>query len=170
MEVLSPMEKKLLLELEKHGGEAKPEEIDMELVKIMNAASWLQSKKIVGIKEKLIKEYEITEEGKKFLEYGLPEKKLLSMDNVTIDEIEEKFGKKDAKIMIGWALNKKWCNILKKDGKKYIIITNEGRLLSPFWKYRFWYSKDVLKGNMLEMWRQLISKRKGKNETGYTKS
>ena len=132
MEALSPMEKKLLLELKKHGGEAKPEEIDMELVRIMNAASWLQSKKLVGIKERLIKEYELTEEGKRFLKDGLPEKKLLSMNNVAIDEIERKFGKKDAKIMIGWALNKKWCNILKKGEKKYVVITNEGKNVTNY--------------------------------------
>lgn len=44
----------------------------------------------------------------------------------------------------------------------HAIITNEGRLLSPFWKYRFWYSKDALKGNMLEMWRQFVSRREVK--------
>ena len=127
MEELSPIEKKLLLELQKHGGEAKPEEIDMELVKVMNATSWLQSKRIVGIREKIIKEYELTDEGKRFLKEGLPEEKLFSMDGAKIEEIEKNFGKNDAKIMIGWGIRKNWCKILEKNGEKYIFLTDKGK-------------------------------------------
>ncbi|MCD6513161.1 MAG: phenylalanine--tRNA ligase subunit alpha [Thermoplasmata archaeon] len=127
MEALSPLEKKLLLELQRHDGSAAPEEIDMELVKTMNAASWLQSKRLVNMEERLVKEYELTDEGRRFLEEGLPEKKLLSMDGAGVDEVEEKFGKKDAGIMIGWAVRKGWCKIINKDGRKFIEITEEGR-------------------------------------------
>lgn len=131
MEPLSPLEKKLLLELKKHGGSASPEDIDMELVKVMNAASWLQSKRLVSMEEKLVKEYELTEEGKRFLEEGLPEKKLLSMDGASVEEIENKFGKKEAGIMIGWAIRKKWCRIVNRDGKKFIELTEEGKMATP---------------------------------------
>lgn len=127
MEALSPIEKKLLLQLSKRNGKAKPEEIEMELVKTMNAVSWLQSKRLVSIEEKLVKEYEITEEGKRFLEEGLPEEKIFDFDGEPIKKIEEKFGKEEAKIIIGWALRKKWCRIVEKDGVKYISITDEGK-------------------------------------------
>ena len=56
MEVLSPLEIKLLIELEKHNGKASPDKIDMELVKVMNAASWLQSKGLIQT-GKLLKQY-----------------------------------------------------------------------------------------------------------------
>ena len=126
METLSPIEKKLLIELQKKGGKAKPEEIEMELVKVMNAVSWLQSKRLVNVKEKLVKEYEITEEGKKFLEM-LPEEKIFDFDGKPVKSIEEKYGKDAAKIIVGWAIRKKWCKIVEKNGERYIFLTSEGK-------------------------------------------
>jgi len=126
VETLSPLEKKLLLELERHGGKARVENIDMEMVKIMNAAAWLQSKGLVGMEEKLVKEYELTEEGEKFLKEGLPEKKILE-ERKKLEEIEAEFGKKFSSIAIGWAVKKGWCKILKEGEDKYIVLTEEGR-------------------------------------------
>jgi len=95
MEALSPLEKKLLLFLEKHNGKAQPGEIEMELVKVMNAASWLQSKGLVEMEEKLIKEYEITKEGEKFLAEGLPEKKWMEKFEASIwRKLKKKWGAK----------------------------------------------------------------------------
>lgn len=125
MEALSPLEKKLLLELKKFNGKASPEEIDMELVKAMNASAWLQSKGLVKTEEKLLKEYVLTEEGEKFLEDGLPEKILLK-EGKSIEELEEKFGKKFVSIALGWAIKKGWCRIEKKNGKKFLVITEKG--------------------------------------------
>jgi len=128
METLSPLEKKLLLELQKKGGKAEPEEIDMELVKVMNAASWLQSKGLVGIEEKYIKEYELTEEGKKFIEEGLPEKKILKgIEKIKVEELEKKYGKENVAIAIGWAIRKNWCKIVKENGERYVILTEKGK-------------------------------------------
>ena len=128
METLSPMEKQLLLILKEREGKAKPEEIEMELVKVMNAASWLQSKGLVKMEERLIKEYELTEEGKRFLKEGLPEKILIAKyDGKSIEEIEKEMGKKEAAIAIGWAKRKGWCDILKRDGKKILVTTEKGK-------------------------------------------
>ena len=127
MEALSPLEKKLLIELQKNDGKIKPEKIDMELVKVMNAAAWLQSKGLVKTSENIIKEYEITEEGEKFLKEGLPEKRILKdVEKIEIETLEKKFGKKDVSISIGWALRKGWCRI-EKNEKNYLIITEKGK-------------------------------------------
>ncbi|RLF46836.1 MAG: phenylalanine--tRNA ligase subunit alpha [Thermoplasmata archaeon] len=128
MEILSPLEKKLLLLLEKHGGKAEPEQLEMELVKVMNAASWLQSKGLVETEEKLIKEYELTEEGERFLKEGLPEKNLLKgLKKASLEEIENKLGRKEAAIAIGWAKRKGWCDIVKEGDKKYLVVTEKGK-------------------------------------------
>lgn len=128
MEALSPMEKQLLLLLKEKEGRAKPEEIEIELVKVMNAASWLQSKGLLRMEERLIKEYELTKEGERFLKEGLPEKILITKyDGKNIEEIEKEMGKKEAAIAIGWAKRKGWCDILKKDGKKIVIATEKGK-------------------------------------------
>ena len=127
MEALSPMEKKLLLFLGKHGGRAMPEDVDMEMVKTMNAASWLQSKGLVKMEERLFKEYEITEEGKRFLEEGLPERRILKgVKKISLRELEEKFGR-DVAIAVGWAKRKGWCEISKEGDEKFLIVTEKGR-------------------------------------------
>ena len=127
MEALSPMEKKLLLFLGEHGGRAMPEDVDMEMVKTMNAASWLQSKGLVKREERLFKEYEITEEGKRFLEEGLPERRILKgVKKISLRELEEKFGR-DVAIAVGWAKRKGWCEISKEGDEKFLIVTEKGR-------------------------------------------
>jgi len=121
------MEKKLLLFLGKHGGRAMPEDVDMEMVKTMNAASWLQSKGLVKMEERLFKEYEITEEGKRFLEEGLPERRILKgVKKISLRELEEKFGR-DVAIAVGWAKRKGWCEISKEGDEKFLIVTEKGR-------------------------------------------
>jgi len=104
-----------------------PEEVDMEMVKTMNAASWLQSKGLVKMEERLFKEYEITEEGKRFLQDGLPEKKVLKgVEKISLRELEEKFGKEVA-IAVGWAKRKGWCEIIKEGDDKFLVITEKGK-------------------------------------------
>lgn len=128
MDILSPLEKKLLMALERNNGEIEPEKSGMELVKTMNAASWLQSKGMVKIEEKLVSEYELTEEGMKFIKDGLPEKFLFKdKEKEKIEEIEDRIGKKYAKIAIGWAKRKGWCEIRVENGEKYVVITEKGK-------------------------------------------
>ena len=104
-----------------------PEDVDMEMVKTMNAASWLQSKGLVKMEERLFKEYEITEEGKRFLEEGLPERRILKgVKKISLRELEEKFGR-DVAIAVGWAKRKGWCEISKEGDEKFLIVTEKGR-------------------------------------------
>jgi predicted transcriptional regulator len=76
METLSPLEKELLVKLAEKNGRASIEEIDMDMVKAMNAASWLQSKGLLRSEEKIVREYLLTHEGEKFFKEGLPENKI----------------------------------------------------------------------------------------------
>lgn len=130
-EKLSPMEKEVLLILKEYGGKATTEDMEkrMELVKIMNASSWLQSKGLVSMEEGLKKIYYLTPEGEKYLLEGFPENKILEEikeGKKSFEKLEEKFGKKDVSIAVGWLLRKKWGEIVKKDGEKYVSITEEG--------------------------------------------
>jgi len=74
---LSQNEKKVLLTLKKLKGKASPEDIlkngdfDQE-VEVMNASSWLQSKKLVTIEDHISTVYSLGKEGRRFLEKGLP--------------------------------------------------------------------------------------------------
>ncbi|MEM1513517.1 MAG: phenylalanine--tRNA ligase subunit alpha [Candidatus Thermoplasmatota archaeon] len=127
METLSPLEKELLLKLAEKNGRASIEEIEMDLVKAMNAASWLQSKGLLGSEEKIVREYLLTDEGEKFLKDGLPEKKI---EEGEIRELEGKFGKKFA-ILLGWAIRKGWCRVDEIGDKKYVKITDKGKKEMP---------------------------------------
>ncbi|MEM2508797.1 MAG: hypothetical protein QW673_01175, partial [Candidatus Thermoplasmatota archaeon] len=127
METLSPLEKELLLKLAEKNGRASIEEIEMDLVKAMNAASWLQSKGLLGSEEKIVREYLLTDEGEKFLKEGLPEKKI---EEGEIRELEGKFGKKFA-ILLGWAIRKGWCRVDEIGDKKYVKITDKGKKEMP---------------------------------------
>ena len=95
IEELSQNEKKVLLTLEKLGGKASPGDIlkngdFQQEVEIMNASSWLQSKKLVTVEEHIKTIYSLGKEGKQFLQKGLPEKRALQI-------ISEKNGKASLK-------------------------------------------------------------------------
>ncbi|KAA0002788.1 MAG: phenylalanine--tRNA ligase subunit alpha [Thermoplasmata archaeon] len=132
-EKLSPMEKEVLLALKEYGGKATSDELmkrGLELVKIMNASSWLQSKGLVSMQENLKKIYFLTPEGEKFLLEGFPENKILEEikdEGKSFGELERKFGKKEMSIAIGWILRKQWGKIEKKGEEKYVVITEKGK-------------------------------------------
>ncbi len=129
-ERLSNMEKEVLIALKDRGGEASPEalvEDGMEMVKVMNASSWLQSKGLVRIREGIEKIYSITDEGEKFLKEGLPEKNLLKKLLKGKKSFDEIGNDETAGIAIGWMKRKGWCEIEKADGKKFLKITEEGK-------------------------------------------
>jgi phenylalanyl-tRNA synthetase alpha chain len=134
---LSQNEKKVLLTLNKLKGKAKPEKIQKtgdftQEVEVMNASSWLQSKKLVKIKDQLKTEYRLKKEGKEFLKSGLPEKRALKIidkldGKASIKDLSSDLKKNDIPVAIGWLKRKKWADI-KKDGKDTILsITKEGK-------------------------------------------
>ena len=129
-ERLSNMEKEVLIALRDRGGEASPEELvekGMEMVKVMNASSWLQSKGLVKIREGIEKSYSLTKEGEKFLREGLPEKNLLSELMKGKKSFEELGEGESVGIAVGWLKRKGWCEIEKIEGKKFLVITDKGK-------------------------------------------
>jgi len=136
---LSLNEKKLLLLLERLGGEASIEEIlksggFRQQVEIMNASSWLKSKKLVEINELTKTFYSLDEEGLQFIKKGLPEKRVLlfllkNQGCATLDEIKRKSGisSSEISIAIGWLRKKGWADISKEKDKVVIKVTERGK-------------------------------------------
>jgi len=136
IEELSQSEKKVLLTLEKLKGKASPEEIlkngdFSQEVEVMNASSWLQSKKLVKIEDHIKTVYSLGREGKQFLEKGLPEKKALTLisnkgGKASLSDLSTVLNKEDVPVAIGWLIKNGWANI-KKDKDTVLEITDEGK-------------------------------------------
>lgn len=133
---LSLHEKEVLLSLHSFEGKSTPEDIAKNdvgsLVKVMNASSWLQSKGIVDIHEKLETIYSLTKEGKKFLTQGMPERQALtelinSNGQIDLDTLGSKIGKDNLAIALGWLKKRDWATLQSKDNKKVILITPQGK-------------------------------------------
>ncbi len=133
---LSQNEKKVLLTLKKLSKKASPDEIVKsgdfsQEVEVMNASSWLQSKKLVKIDEHIKTTYQLGKEGKKFLEKGLPEKQALIKINenkgfLPLKDLTKFLEKGEVPIAIGWLKKKNWATI-KKDKETILEITEEGK-------------------------------------------
>ncbi len=136
IEELSQNEKKVLLTLDELNGKADPKDIlkkgDFQhQVEVMNASSWLQSKKLVKMKDSIKTVYVIKKEGKEFLEKGLPEKRALKQifekgGKLAIGKLANVLEKNEIPVAIGWLKRKKWADI-KKDKDTFLIITDEGK-------------------------------------------
>jgi len=133
---LSQNEKKVLLTLKKLNGKGSPEDIlkngDFnQEVEVMNASSWLQSKKLVSIEEHMKTVYSLGKEGKRFLEKGLPEKRALRLiyekkGRAILKELAISLEKNEIPIAIGWLKKNGWANI-KKDKETFLEITEKGK-------------------------------------------
>lgn len=134
---LSINEKKVLLALKDLDGKANPNIIFKtgkfnDLVEVMNASSWLQSKKLVFIEEIFKKLYDLGIEGKKFIKIGLPESRALqhiSINNgkINLNDLSKVLEPNEVKIAIGWLMKKNYANITKINGNSFIVITDNGR-------------------------------------------
>jgi len=133
---LSQNEKKVLIALEKLKDKASPETIlekgDLDqLVEVMNAASWLRSKKLVNIEEQVKTVYSLDAEGKRYLKEGLPEKRVLKFINekngfATLKDTAKVIDKNEIPIAIGWLKKNNWAQI-KKDNETFLEITEDGK-------------------------------------------
>ncbi len=134
---LSYLEKATLLALEALNGEASPDEIleesDLdEKVKVMNAVSWLSSKKMVEVEEEVKHYYTLA---KKSLAKGdLPERKALKFldkkgGKCSISTLKEEstLSKSKVGIALGWLKDKDWADIVKEGGGSFLKITEKGR-------------------------------------------
>ena len=129
---LSPNEKKALLALK--DGNATPEQIaektGLKMVAVMSAASWLKSKGLVKINEKIMELYTLDTDGKEYLKTGLPEKRIMEkMENGKI-EMKKLFKEMDKKeVAVGAGYLKELGGVIQKglltiDEKKVDDIKN----------------------------------------------
>jgi phenylalanyl-tRNA synthetase alpha chain len=76
-----------------------------ELVEVMSAVSWLRTKGLVSIEERVVREYALGKEGREYLAKGLPERRVLAVfgkrDAVALEELFEELGKRVAGIAVG---------------------------------------------------------------------
>ena len=133
---LSQNEKKVLLTLNKLKGSASPEDIlkngdFSQIVEVMNASSWLQSKKLVKIEDHIKTVYSLGKEGKQYLQKGLPEKRALKFvfdqgGKAFLKDLSKVLSGPEIPVAIGWLKKNRWADI-KKEKETALFITNEGK-------------------------------------------
>lgn len=104
---ISPNEKKVLITVKDDciPPEKIAEKSGLEMVAVMSAASWLKSKGLVEIKEKISVFYSLDTDGKEYLKTGLPEKRILNkMENGKIEmkKLFKEMDKKDITVGVGY--------------------------------------------------------------------
>ena len=125
-------EKKLLKELESKP-ESTPEEIaenaGMDIKAVMSAAGSLASKDIIEVDKNVEETYTLTEDGLKYAQEGLPERRILdalaTKEHINMKDLADEAGidKKETGIAIGWLRRKKWAQI----DKGVVNITDFGK-------------------------------------------
>jgi len=133
---LSQNEIKVILTLDKLKGKSSPENIFKngdfnQEVEVMNASSWLRSKKLVKIEDHIHTVYSLGKEGKLFLTKGLPEKRALKLisdkgGKSTLRDLSNVLEKDEIPVAIGWLKRNSWANI-KKDKDTILEITDVGK-------------------------------------------
>src|SRR5207247_11108500 len=133
---LSYLEKKVLLALAKVP-KASPEEIRAagkfrELVEVMNAASWLQAKGLVTMKERVVHSYRLARP--EVARRQLPARKALKAAIKEGGRIEVarlkaacKFGDADLAVALGWLRRKAWADVSKGADGSFVVVTPAGR-------------------------------------------
>ena len=124
---LSPNELKLLKCLKE--GPLSPHETslksDLGEKEVMSAASWLRSKGLVDISEESKIFLFLNDEGKKYSEQGLPERRavewLNQMGESLVDELP--LDDNEKKVVIGWLKRKKFAELEKTDEGLKLIPT-----------------------------------------------
>src|SRR2546428_3403517 len=133
---LSYVEKKVLLALGKLQ-KGSPEEIRAagkfrELVEVMNAASWLQAKGLVTMKERVVPSYRRARP--EVAKRQLPERKALKAAIKAGGRIEVarlkaacKFDDADLAVALGWLRRKGWADVSKGADGSFVVVTPAGR-------------------------------------------
>lgn len=137
-EGLSYNERRLLVALDSFDGKASPADLikagrfELE-VEIMGAASWLESKGLVKITEKVQKFYEISD--KSIIEKGLPERRALNIidrsgGKIDMNALSEEMPGGEDKIAVGWLKRKGLADIIQLDGSRILALTEKVKMIS----------------------------------------
>jgi len=133
---LSYLEKKVLLALAARRT-ASPEEIldegkFRELVEVMNAASWLQAKGLVSMKERVVRTYRLTRPS--VARRQLPERKALkaavkASGRVPVAKLKTacRFTDADLAVALGWLRRKGWADVEKTPEGAVVVVSDSGR-------------------------------------------
>jgi len=134
---LSQNEKKVLLTLKKLRGKAQPDEIFKngdfnQEAEVMNASSWLQSKKLVTLEQHIKTVYALGKEGKHFLERGLPEKRALKFisdknGKASLKDLSAVLDEQEKPVAVGWLKRNDWTTIKKEKDDTILEITDNGK-------------------------------------------
>src|SRR5881398_2771789 len=133
---LSYLEKKVLLALAKVP-KASPDEIRAagkfrELVEVMNAASWLQAKGLVTMKERVVHSYRLARP--EVARRQLPERKALKAaikagGRLPVPKLQAacRFDDGDLAVALGWLRRKGWAEVSKGPQGSVVILTSVGK-------------------------------------------
>ncbi|HIH96923.1 MAG TPA: phenylalanine--tRNA ligase subunit alpha [Thermoplasmata archaeon] len=126
-------EKKVLLSLQELGGKATTGELKEkggfdELVEVKSAISWLETKSLVQVNQKIEKKISLSEEGMRLDRKGLPERRaaeflLKGGGKCGLEELTACLNKEEISPAIGWLKKKGWATLKNK----VLELTNEGK-------------------------------------------
>jgi phenylalanyl-tRNA synthetase alpha chain len=88
------------------------------------AAYMLAEKGLATVKDEVRSEYELTSEGKKYAEEGLPERIIfnaLPEEGMSLSELKKKFPQATVNIAMGWLRQKGWAKFEKRDGDTVLV-------------------------------------------------
>lgn len=132
---LSYNEKKVLLTLQKLQGHGSIHELTekgdfSQDVEVANAASWLQSKKLVALQTSMTTVYSLGKDGRHFLEKGLPEKRALKyladhQGTAPLSQLSSVLAPEEIPIAVGWLRTNGWATI-QKAKETIVSITPAG--------------------------------------------
>jgi len=130
---LHPLERKVLPVLKETSSfETIAERTGLQKVEVMRALQWLQNKKIIRINRKLQEQINLDENGLKYKQKGLPEKKFLgaAKNKVSLEDIRNKtnLSKEEINICLGILRSRNAIKISKEKGLM-VSITNDGKKL-----------------------------------------
>ncbi len=124
---------KLVLKSLENNQSISPEEIakdnSIDVKSVMSAAGSLASKDIIKVDKSIEKTITLTEMGKKYAVFGLPERRVLSVlcedEKIAMKDLVKKSGIEnfEIKIVMGWLVRKKWAKI--DNGVIYITDLGE---------------------------------------------
>jgi phenylalanyl-tRNA synthetase alpha chain len=133
---LSAAERKVLLALRELDGS----EVDSvreaagftELVEVMNAASWLASKGLVTIGERMDRYITVGPGAATVVREGLPERRALAplaqVGMMAVDDLAEaaQMDKEDVGVAMGWLKRRGWAEIRRVEGRPVLELTPDG--------------------------------------------
>ena len=135
LDEMSSGEKRLLLALQQADGAEAAEVLESggfnQLVEVMNAASWLESKGMVRLESR--KEVLYTLAKKSLAGRDLPERRALKYlmktgGIATLQDMTQgaKLSGQEGPIAIGWLKRKGWATIRKEEGETVVEVTPKG--------------------------------------------